>query len=725
MPRVTLMQTNFTAGELSPRILGRVDIAKYANGAKTIINAFPQVQGGVAYRWGTRFMGEIKDSSSKARLIPFVFSRTQSYMLEAGNNYFRYYAPEGLILDGGLPYETATPYTSSQAFEVDYVQSADTMFVAHQSYWTRRLRRFGETRWNIDEAPFSPGAFDEIGIRPNAVLTLSATTVGIGRTATAASGVFMASDVGRTFTYESGHAEITGYTSSTVVTCEIKTAFPATNLANGSWILEGSPYTVCTPSAKDPLESVITLTLAAAGWRAGDVGRHVRINGGLVQITSLDGTNPDTIANGKIKRALNATVGAEPLSWSLNDFVWNSNDGYPRTVSLYEQRLFAAGSTRFPQTIWGSAIGRTLDFTPGTNDDDACTFPIGADQFNPITYLSSGRSLMALSTGGENTLDGGLEKAIAQLNVQVKFRTNHGTANVRPVRVFKDEAYVQRAGKKIRLFGYNGSTDDWESPDITKLSDHLFQAGIVDLAFVQEPEPILFALRSDGVLLSATIDRDEGVIAWARQVTDGEIESIASMPVDEGEQLWCVVKRTINGQTKRYVEVFDPTIAVDSGIFGINEDGAATWAGLGHLEGKSVSVLADGVPMGEFVVTGGEITLPRDAHEVMIGLPYELDVVVLTPELQTGTGTAQSNAMSISEVWIKVINSIGCLVDGQPIEFRKLDESKLDEAVAEFDGFKKVGKLGWKNGIAETRIQHSQPLPFTLLSVIRKLTVND
>lgn len=723
MAKINILQTNFTSGELSPSILGRVDIAKYPNGVKTLVNAIPKVQGGASYRWGSRYLGELKDSTKKARLIPFVFSRTQSYMLEVGDYYLRVYKPEGLVLTGGAtPYEATTPYSQAEAFELDYVQSADTMFLAHEDHPVYRLRRFAEDRWNVAAAPFDPAPFDEIGLRPNATLTLSALTVGTGRVLTASAGVFKASDVGRVVSHEAGEATLTGYTSATVVTASITSEFPSSPIAAGDWVLEGSPYATCTPSAKEPLEAAVTLTLSAAGWRADDVGRYVKINGGLVKIESL---TSDLVANGKIKRELTATVGAEPLSWSLNDFVWNATDGYPRTVSLHEQRLFAAGSTTFPQTVWGSQIGNTLDFTPGVNDADACTFPIGSDQYNPIAYLSSGRALTAMSTAGEITLEGSLEKAIAQLNIQTKFRTNHGTADVRPVRVFKHEAFVQRAGKKIRLFGYDGSQDDWGAIDITKLSEHLFQLGITDMCFVQEPEPLLLALRSDGVLLSATIDLEEGVIAWARQITDGEVESIAAMPIDDGEQVWMVVKRTIDGVTKRYVEVLDPEIAVDCGIFGSDAGGVATWAGLDHLEGKSVAVLADGVPMGEYTVTGGEITLQRAAKEVMIGLPYEMEIGLLTPELQMNTGSVQSSAMSVNEVWVKILEGIGCEIDGQLVEFRQFDSSLLDDAVEPFTGYKKVGKLGWKNGVAETTIKHSQPLPFTVLSVLRKISFND
>lgn len=721
MAKVTLIQTNFTSGELSPRVSARVDIARYNNGAKEITNGFPQVQGGITYRWGTRFMGETK-SSGRVRLVPYIFSNTQSYMLEVGDLYVRLYNKDGQILSGGSPYEIVSPYTIAQALTFDYVQGADTMFIASSQLPIQRLRRFGNTNWDFSAAPFEVTPFDEIGIRPAVGLTLSLATVGTGRTATASAAAFLASDVGRSIAFDAGIATITGFTSTTVVTVSITSAFPSVSLVSGSWKLTLSPQTVCTPSAKDPLNASITLTLTADGWRSDDVGKYVKINGGLVLIT---GYTSALIVTGKIKRELTATVGAEALSWSLNASVWNAVSGYPVTVSLHEQRLWAAGSVDYPQTIWGSRLGEYLDFTPGVNDDDAPVYPIASDQLNPIKYLASGRSLLAMSSGGEFTIDGGTDKTLSPLNVQSKFRTNHGCASVRPVRIFKDEAFIQRAGKKVRLFGYDGSVDDWAGTDITKLSDHLFSLGITDMAFIQEPEPMLFCIRSDGQLITATIDKEEQVLAWARQDINGVVESIASMQVEGGEQVWLSVNRTINGAEKRYIEVFDTSLTVDSAISGTTGAATKTWGGLGHLEGESVSVVADGIPIGEFTVSGGEVVLSRTASTVMIGLPYTMRLVMLTPEVQTQAGTAQGNAVSISEVSVRVLNSVGMKVNGQYIEFRKFGVGVLDSPIAPYSGYKKLPLLGWGDGEAELVIEHEQPLPFTLLSVIRKVTVNE
>ena len=342
MAKVTLIQTNFTSGELSPRVSARVDIARYNNGAKEITNGFPQVQGGIAYRWGTRFMGETK-SSGRVRLVPYIFSNTQSYMLEVGNLYVRLYNKDGQILSGGSPYEIVSPYTIAQALTFDYVQGADTMFIANSQLPIQRLRRFGNTNWDFSAAPFEVTPFDEIGIRPAVGLTLSLATVGTGRTATASAAAFLASDVGRSIAFDAGIATITGFTSTTVVTVSITSAFPSVSLVSGSWKLTLSPQTVCTPSAKDPLNASITLTLTADGWRSDDVGKYVKINGGLVLIT---GYTSALIVTGKIKRELTATVGAEALSWSLNASVWNAIGGYPVTVSLHEQRLWAAGDRK-------------------------------------------------------------------------------------------------------------------------------------------------------------------------------------------------------------------------------------------------------------------------------------------------------------------------------------------------------------------------------------------
>ena len=457
MPRVDLLQTNFSAGELSPRLYGRPDLAKYNDAVKRARDVVLLQHGGARGRPGTDYLGEVKTSANATRLIPFVFSRDDAYIVEAGNLYFRFWKL-GAQITG--PYEIASPYTSAQIFDVDFTQGADTMFMVHPDVAPQRLQRFQDTRWVIAEAPFDPSPFDEIGHRFGTTATLSAATVGSGRTITAAVGVFLASDVGRRITCQGGRMLVTGYTSATVLTGTIETAFASTALGENDWPLLGSPQTACTPSAKDPVGASITLTLAADGWRATDVGRFVQINGGLCKIT---GFTSATIVDARVEAVLAATVAAPADSWTLEGAVWNQFDGYPSTVTLHEQRLVFGCSEAHPQTIWGSRSGLFLDFTKGTLDDDAYSFELGTDEVNPIQFLSSGRDLMALTYGGEWTLTGGVEKPITPTNVRARPQAKVGAAAVRPEQVGDDLYYVQRGVSVLRTLGYQVELGGYES----------------------------------------------------------------------------------------------------------------------------------------------------------------------------------------------------------------------------------------------------------------------
>lgn len=722
MPRLTLMQTNFTAGEVSPRMLGRVDIARYQNGAERMENCWPLVHGGGKRRDGTLFCAAAKFANKRARLIPYVFNKDQAYIVEFGDLYVRFFFSTGAPIESspGVPLELVSPYTEAMLEDLEYVQGADTMFIFHQSVPVHRLRRVTNTEWTLAPAPFVTVPFAEAGLSFTTSATIDDATVGTGRTFTSSVSAFLAADVGRQIVAGGGIAEITAYTSDTVVTVEVITAFASTSLA--SWQMTLSPQATNTASAKDPVGKVITMTLDIAGWRSSDVGKYVKINGGLVQITSYTST---TVVKGVIKAALTSIVGSTPNAWSLESAVWNATDGYPSTGTLYEQRLACAGSTNYPQTVWLSRVGEYLNFELGTLDDDAMSFTVASDQINPISHLAQIKVLIALTYGGEFSLTGGVEKPITPTNIQVKNQSVYGCNRVRPVRIGNELYFMQRSNRKLRAMAYKFDSDAYGSPDMSVLSEHITEGGITDIAYQQEPESILFLVRADGVMATLTVDRDQDVIGWARQITDGAFESVATIPTEDGEQAWCIVNRTVNGSTVRYVERFSSSVNVDCGITGTSVGGADTWSGLSHLEGRLVDIVADGVVMQPQTVAGGSITLPRDAFAVQIGLHYKTTIKTLTPEVQGNTGSMQGNSMRIGEVTLRFHETIGCKLNGQTIAFRNLGPSILDEPPALFTGDHRLEKLGWDRGRAQLLIEQDQPLPFHLLSVIKKLTFND
>jgi hypothetical protein len=228
------------------------------------------------------------------------------------------------------------------------------------------------------------------------------------------------------------------------------------------------------------------------------------------------------------------------------------------------------------------------------------------------------------------------------------------------------------------------------------------------------------------VLVSVTYDKDQDVVGWAAHTGfDGFVESLASIPDADSDQLWLVVKRTINGVTKRYVEKFNPGMLVDSGKTTVAGAPATVWTGLGHLEAKAVDVVGDNAYSGRYTVTAGQITTGTAITTATIGLPYENRIELLDPEIQTGMGSASGNYMRTSEVTARFHETTGATVNDQPLTFRTFGSNATVQTPQQFSGVTRIENLGWERGESELVITQDKPMPFHLLSVTRKFTVND
>lgn len=798
MPKIQTISTNFTAGEFSPRLRGRVDVDKYNASAQLLSDVVVMREGGVTSRPSLDYMGEIKSSAVAGRIIPFVYSTDTSYLIELGVNVIRIWKSGALVLSGGIPVEVVTTYTEAELPFIDFTQSGDTMFLAHPAHPLARLRRFSDTRWVLDDAPLSPAPMIENGNRVNVQVTLSSATVGTGRSATAASSLWKPSDVGRQFTASGGIATVTGYTSATVVTVSITVAFSATVWAGNTWTLEGTPMTTLTPSAASPEGLSISLVTGADGFRSDDVGKLVEINGGLCELTSVTGiasasdahngdastlvfaytflivlnteivvevggvvqtlgtdytvqgvggttgrtvtftTAPPVGVNNvefsratgyyavaTIKRELADTTAAPADAWAMLGPVWNSVDGYPATVSLYQQRLFAGGTTRWPVSFWGSRSGRFLDFQTGPNDDDAVFKTIDSDNATPIRYLVSQSDLMALTNAAEFAIRGGVEKPVTQSNASIKAWTRWGCDLVRPEDVGNNLLFVQRGGTVMRAV-YPLQIEGFDAKDVSAFSSHLMAAGVECMSFQQKPEAVLWCATTLGGLIAVTYNAEQNVIAFARGATDGMVEWIVTIPEGSSDSTYMLVKRTIGGATKRYIERVNWTNY--PGMDSRKAAGGAasvTWSGFDHLAGKTVAVLANSIYVGTKVVSaGGVITLDDAATAVEAGLPYTPTVTLQQPEIGTGTGTSQAQSASTHRVTVRLLETIGCAINGEEVPMEQFDIDPLDNTLSKFTGDKDVTDYGWDKGGAALTITQPRPYPFSLLAVIREFTVN-
>ncbi len=731
MPRFNLNQTAFTSGELSPRMYARTDVARYNQGAKELENVIVLIHGGVLRRPGTLYVAATKDHAQASRLIPYVFNIEQSYQLEFGNGYVRFYTDAGVQIESspGVPYEIASPYTSAQLAEIDFTQGADTLFLFHPEVPPQRLQRFGNTDWRLQNSPFDPEPFDELGDTPAASITLSSAAVGTGRTVTASVASFDFADVGRQITAGGGLLTITAFVSGTQVTGTISSAFSGTSFASQAWRLEGSPQTSCTPSATGPVGATITLTLAAQGFRATDVGKHVNINGGLVRITSFGGS---LTVDGVVVQELAATTGAQANAWFLARSMWGGAFGWPRTGSLHQQRLWAAGSPGFPSSLWMSRLGEPYSFEIGFEADSGYEARIASDQANPIRHVASARALLALTLGAEFSIQGSDGGAITPTTLNIQNQSAYGCGVPAPVRVGQELLFVSPAideetgsrRDEVRAMAADRfDATSYAAPDVLALAEHMGEGGILDM---DAQRSLVWMVRADGQLVTLRLDRDNDVVAASRQITDGVFESVSVIPQADGSRdVWAIVRRTINGQTRRYVERFVPGVYSDAAILGTSGPGATVWTGLSHLEGKQVVVRADGIAQAPLTVTGGQITLSRAANAVEIGLAFTPRVVTLIPEVQGPGGSVQGMQTRNFEVSVRLKDTIGCRVNGRDLQFRNFGVGTLDQPVPPFTGLERVELLGFQRGETELVIEQPQPYPFHLLAVIRRMEFND
>ena len=674
MARVAVQLTNFTGGELSPRLDGRNDLQKYSTGCKTLENMIIFPHGSAARRSGTQFVSEVKDSTKETRLIPFEFSTTQTYILEFGNQYIRFFKDNGQILSSGSPYEISSPYLEAELFDIKFAQSADVMYLCHPNHPAKKLSRTGHTSWSLTSVDFTDGPYMDENIS-STTITTSAHTVGTGRTLTASSttGIndntgFQTTDVGRLIRFRDGYGKITARTSTTVVTIEI-------------------------------LE---------------DMGSS-----------------------------------SSSANWSLGAF--SETTGHPSCVTFFEQRLVFAATLSQPQTIFFSKSGdyENMDENRGGTiaDDDAIIYTIASNQVNAIRFMTATRTLIIGTAGGEFAVSGGsVDSAITPTNILIKKQSNNGAANVDALAVGNATLFLQRARRKLRELAYNFDVDGYVAPDLTILAEHISEGGFKQLSYQQEPNQIIWCVRNDGQLVGLTYQREQQVVAWHRHIFGGAFgsgnavcESVATIPTDDSEyQTYVIIKRTINGATKRYVEFihqydFDETDDTSFNFLDSQLDysGSAvtTIGGLSHLEGQTVSVLANGATHPDATVSSGQITLARSATKVKVGLPYTSLLQTMRIDAGAQNGTSQSKTKRIYEITARLYESIGIEVgpdlnNMERIPFRS-SANAMNSGISVFTGDKEIEFRGNYETDGFIFVRQTQPLPLTILSLYPRLITND
>ena len=721
MAKVTPIYTSFVGGEFSPFLFGRTDVTHYYNACETLENMLVRPYGLAIRTQGTKFINEVKDSTKAVRLLKFVFNRADSYVIEMGEYYFRFYTNLGQVvktLGDTTGWITATPYVVG-----NFVKESSIIYyciVDHTSGVFATDLTAG--KWVAQDIYEVPHAYEEADL------------------------------------FDVQYAQLNDviYMAHKDYKQQILTRFGASEWTMGDFVYIGSPYledntgtVTLTPSA---VTGSITVTASSATFLAGHVGTFWKIGGlngdseqGYFKITAFTST---TLVSADVIEEIDALPATE--EWA--EGAWSDIRGYPARVTFHERRLCFARTDFEPQKLWMSKSFIYDSFVVGALDDDGINVQIASDEANEIQWMSSGTSLAVGTFGGEFVLAGGTGEPLTPSNINATRQTGWGSKAIQPKKISNFIYYVQRFGQKIRELYYFWDLDNYKSADTTIMAEHITGNGIVDMAYQQNPDSILWCVRDDGKMATFTREADQELQAWTRQSTDGLYESVTTIPsADEPyDEVWVIVNRTISGGTKRYLEVFpDPvtpdrqdacwyihsglsysafeasldagfgltlsavtgagitvtasgasftsddvgmriraidangdtvgeakiidytsttvvtaTVTLDfdsltyvAGLWGLSVDNIS---GLDHLEAKDVTVLGDGgLDTPDKTVTSGEISTGYNYFILNIGLPYTSVLFTLPVEAGSETGTAQGKLKRIYQIALKVYKTMG------------------------------------------------------------------
>lgn len=559
MPKASPIRGDFTGGELTPLMYGRVDSERYKVGLGTCLNYIPMIQGGLARRPGTMYVAAAANSALKIRLIPFEFSVTQAYVLELGNNYMRFYLNDGQLQSGGSPYQIATPWGTADLFAIKFCQSADVLYMVHPNYPPYKLIRLGATNWTLTQVVFIDGPYLDQNTTATTLTFANISGSSYSCTASSATGInqnnvgFQAGDVGRLIR---GLNPTGPVWSQMVITAVANT-------------------THCTVTA---LVSTPTAGSGGTTWRLG------------VWSTNTGFPNACTFYQNRLYLA-----------------------GCKNTPQRFDASQTSNFETFSPTDLAGNVTDDdALSFNLVSNDVNMIQWMSSTEQGLLMGSISSEWLITA----------NGSPTGVTPTRVSADQCTQYGSANIQPVQVGKATVFIQRSTRKARELQYWYYVGGFLAPDLTVTAEHLTKVGLTQIAFQKEPQPIIWCVRSDGALVAMTYERDLDALkaAWSRHVVGGAsdaggtqaiVESVAVIPSPDQtrDEVWLSVQRWVNGAVVRTIEVmtqfFDATVLQEDAFFvdcGLTYDAPVTMTGVSNANPTVVTAPAHGFTNGMTVL---------------------------------------------------------------------------------------------------------------------------
>lgn len=697
---ISLNQPSFAAGILSPELKRRIDLAKYSVGAEDIKNMTVLPRGGVQSRCGTQKLGTVHNSANKARMVDFIFSQTQAYVLEFSALVIRVWKDGVLVLSGGSPYTITTTYTEAEIPYLGFEQSADTLYITHPSHKQATLTRSGDAAWTLasfgnlygplraENATSTTLRIDYPDSYP--VLAPKGSTV----TVTASAATFNSSHVGSVW----GVRHVlyaTTYTAYVAAGGGIYTSYNYP--VYGEWELTIKPgshgidntgieifksvdegltwYKLHTvPATSDTTAVLITGSCDEPAYL--QIQRDNVDDDFTFTLNSLGHSHWATFEITGFSSSLQVTAkmqtvfdqcGTAFVTWA--EGAWSDYRGWPAAVSFFQDRLGFGGDLEVPNGFWYSKTGDYTNF--GTSlpvvDDDAIRSHLLGRKVNPIRAMIPLQAHIVLTSDSEWTIEPQNTGVFSTGAMQIKHQTYFGCADLpAPVIVGDMAVFVTRHGNAVRGMAYDDVRGK-QIQDLTIMANHLFDGiTVVDWAYQQYPNSILWCVMSDGSLLSFTFHREHEVWAWARHDTAGSFESVCCVPGDGQDDVYFEVNRTIGTTATRFIEVLAHRETAAADYVGVDcsttftaDTATRTVTGADYLDGAVVEILADGAPVGRATVASGSFTVPKAASKVTYGLPFDYLLKTLQVNAAGQGGTTSDRKKLIKGVTISVLNSRG------------------------------------------------------------------
>lgn len=475
-----------------------------------------------------------------------------------------------------------------------------------------------------------------------------------------------------------------------------------------------------------------------AGFSSTDVGRTIAILGGnaVYRAFQISAYLSTTVVEAKLDDAP-LPAAQKTTQWRLG--AWGNMPGWPAHVCTFRGRKMFARTNEQPNGVWGTksgGYGTFLNFGISVPivADDAITFIL--EDANEIGWIAEGSDMMMGTAGAARTLgQATVNQAFSATNFQQLRASTHGSAAVRPVSVGDSTVFVSLMSKALREFVRSDSGVGYDTPDISVLSEQMYASGVTQLAYAQEPDSIIWAPNGDGELIGFTYEKAQSVAGLHRHSLggDGFVESVCTIPATDRTEVWLVVRRMINGTTKRYIE------RMSAKFDSLTDDAADAWyldcalqyfgaavtsvGGLSHLEGQTVGILADGAREADAMVVAGTVSLAsgRAASKITVGLTYRSRARTLPSPMSRGDGSGLGRKKKVVSALLDLLDT-GSIKVGrtvatvEEVKFRDTTDD-LGEAVPLATGFYKIRADGSWADKGEVEIVADGPFPATVRSL--------